>query len=308
MSKEIQNIHTFNDIQEHAKRVYHGRPLQLLMPPIRNLEILQVVEQANKDGWISLSRIGDTSQLDLSGSTALEEAVTRLTSGQGEVLLSDTLDPKPILATLLRRDLGLCQEKEIWSHVAVYEWQDPPRWLLVSDGVLVTHPDLVRRMGVIHNAVELASRLGVTNPKVALLAASRAVQDDVQTSREWSWVSKMAQRRTFREARVYGPVGLEEAILPAPPDAMIPPSIDDSNSNGINWADVLIAEDISVGNPLVSSLALLCELPCAGIVIGGDVTVVFPWPTINRDSVLTSLALAALCSPRALRRLQENGL
>jgi phosphotransacetylase len=161
-------------------------------------------------------------------------------------------------------------------------------------------------MGVIHNAVGLAERLGVKDPKVALLAASRAVQRDVQTSREWSWVSKMALRRTFRRAQVYGPVGLEEAILPASPDTMIPPSKDDDISAGPNWADVLIAADLSVGNPLVSALTLLCELPGAGIVVGGDVPVVFPWPIIDRNSVLTSLALAALCSPRGLRRVVDG--
>ncbi len=299
-------IRTFSDIQQQARDLYQERPLHLLMPPIRNPEILDVIEEAERAGWVTLSRTGDTSQLDLSGTAALEEAVTRLASGEGEVLLSDTLDPKPILQTLLRSDLGLRKETEVWSHVAVFEWQDPPRWLLVSDGVLVTQPDLVRRMGVIHNAVGLAERLGVKNPKVALLAASRAVQRDVQTSREWSWVSKMALRRTFRKARVYGPVGLEEAILPAPADAMTPPSIDDEISFGPNWADVLITADISVGNPLVSALTLLCELPCAGIVVGGDVPAVFPWPTIDHNSVLTSLALAALCSPRGIQRLSKE--
>lgn len=303
MPTEIQ---TFTDIQERARELYQGRPVQLLMPPIRHPEILEVIEETERAGWVTLARTGDTSQLDLSGTSALEEAVTRLASGEGEVLLSDTLDPRPILQTLLRSDLGLRKESEVWSHVAVYEWQDPPRWLLVSDGVLVTNPDLEQRMEVIHNAVGLAGRLGVKEPKVALLAASRAVQRDVQTSREWSWVSKMAIRRAFRGARVYGPVGLEEAILPAPADAMTPPSINDEISDGPNWADVLITADISVGNPLVSALTLLCEFPCAGIVVGGDVPVVFPWPVINRDSVLTSLALAALCSPRGLRRVVKD--
>jgi phosphate butyryltransferase len=299
-------IRTFSDIYRHAVGLYAGSPLHVLVTPVRYPKMLDVLKEAETEGWITLSQIGKPKPDGQFDQISLEEATKQLASGEGEVLLSDTLDPKPLLATLLRKDLGLRQENEVWSHTAVFEWQTPPRWLLVSDGVLVTRPDLLRRLGVINNAIYLARCLGVQNPKVALLAASRAIQPDVHTSREWTWVSKMAQRRIFRGARVCGPVGLEEAIRPTTPEAMNHPCFGQDASNGAYWADVLITADISVANPLVSALALLCRFPCAGVVVGGKVPVIFPWPSIDKVSVLTSLALAAICSPRGRRRLRED--
>ena len=300
MSTQIRD---FSDIQRHASQLYKGQPLQLVVTPIKNKEILHALEEADASGWVEVTQVGEPSENKLPNLPALEEAVSSLAIGKGEVLLSHTLDPKPLLATLLRKDLGLRKETEVWSHVAVFEWQDPPRWLLVSDGVLVTRPDLARRIDVIKNAIKVAGRLGVKNPNVALLAASRAIQQDMQTSREWTWVSKMAERRIFHGARVCGPIGLEEAIQPAAPNERFPLPLGQVNCTGHNWADVLITADISVGNPLVSALTLLCGLPCAGLVVGGDVPVVFPWPTVDRNAILTSLALAALSSPRGLRRI-----
>jgi len=303
-----KQIHNFSDIQSHAAELYRDNPLQLLLTPISNQELRQSLENAESEGWVTLTEIAPKSaqtadvKREITPS-ALEEAVSMVASGGGEVLLSVTLDPKPILATLLRRDLNLRKENETWSHVAVFEWQNPPRWILVSDGVLVTRPDLSRRIGVIHNAVRVAERLGVRDPHVALLAASRAIQQDVPTSREWTWVSKMAERGIFQGAKVCGPMGLEDAINPSAFETRPHTSQGPVETSGPGWADVLITADISVGNPLVSALALLCGLPCAGIVVGGDVPVVLPWPTVDRNSVMTSLALAALISPRGRRRI-----
>jgi phosphotransacetylase len=296
-----KTTHNFSDIQHHAAELFKKSPCNILTTPVDNQEIRSALEEAQRDGWMTMTEIAGASGKSQSDASALEEAVTTLASGEGDVLLSYTLDPVPLLSTLLRSDLGLRKESETWSHVAVFEWQKPPRWLLVSDGVLVTRPDLSRRIGVIHNAVNVAERLGVRDPHVALLAASRAIQQDVPTSREWSWVSKMAERQIFRGAKIRGPMGLEDAVSPTGIHEGTDPQR--VTSDGPGWVDILITADISVGNPLVSALALLCGLPCAGIVVGGDVPVVLPWPTVDRNSVLTSLALAALISPRGRRRI-----
>ena len=295
--------HNFSDIQHHAAELYKENPCNILTTGIDNQEIRSSLEKAQGDGWITMTEVAGISGKSQPDASALRQAVTTLASGEGDVLLSYTLDPVPLLSTLLRADLGLRKEGETWSHVAVFEWQKPPRWLLVSDGVLVTRPDLARRIGVIHNTVGVAERLGVRNPHVALLAASRAIQQDVPTSREWSWVSKMAERRIFRGAKIRGPMGLENAINPSGAGIQDIASSKQMTSDGPGWVDVLITADISVGNPLVSALALLCGLPCAGVVVGGDVPVVLPWPTVDPNSVLTSLALAALISPRGRRRI-----
>ena len=298
MHKPEQNFLT---IQQRACDLYRGHPIQVMMTPIRNRVIHEVIKEAEDSGWVRLipaeSNGSVPSQNHLNTNpAALEEAVKRLASGEGEVFLSDPLVPKSIFLALLRKDLGLRKEGEVWSHVAAFEWQRPGQenipthrdLLLVSDGVLGTRYNLVRRIGVIQNTVKVGHFLGITKPNIALLAASRSIQQDVQTSREWAWVSKMSQRGTFHQANVYGPVGLEETV-----------------QSGNHPVDALITADISVGNPLVSALNLLCGLPCAGIIVGGDVPVVLPWPSIDKTSVLTSLALAALCSPRGLRRLKN---
>jgi phosphate butyryltransferase len=291
----------FLTIQRRACDWYRGQPIQVLMTPIRNQVILEVLNDAEDEGWVQIISTESTNFIPNQNHTnanqaVLEEAVKRLASGEGEVFLSDPLDPKPIFMALLRKDFGLRKEGEIWSHLAAFEWQRYGNsdssagcdLLLVSDGVLGTKYNLVRRIGVIQNTVTVAHFLGISQPNIALLAASHSIQQDVQTSREWAWVSKMSQRGIFHQANVFGPVGLEEVA-----------------QSGGYPVDALITADISVGNPLVSALNLLCGLPCAGIIMGGEVPVVLPWPLIDKTSVLTSLALAALCSPRGLQRLKD---
>ena len=171
------------------------------------------------------------------------------------------------------------------------------RLLIISDCGLNVNPGLDELVQIVENAIGLAHSLGITTPKVALLAAAGSgVFENAGTGGELI-VAHFSRRGGIKNAVVDGPLSLDLAISPQ--------AVEKKNMNGevAGKADILIVNNIYVGNSLYKSLVTLggktrldqacLDVESASVVVGGDVPIVFPSRSESPENVLHSLALAA---------------
>ncbi len=73
-------------------------------------------------------------------------------------------------------------------------------------------PDIKTLVAIINNAVEVAYKLGIEIPKVALLAAVETINPDMEETIKAGVISKMNQRGQITGCIIDGPLALDNAI------------------------------------------------------------------------------------------------
>ncbi|NLG48840.1 MAG: bifunctional enoyl-CoA hydratase/phosphate acetyltransferase [Chloroflexi bacterium] len=207
--------------------------------------------------------------------------------GEADVVVKGTLDTPTFLRAALDRDTGL-RAGRLFTHVAVCEIPGFDRLLLISDGGVVVAPDIYQKIEIVQNSIEVAHRLGIDTPRVAILAASEFVSPKIPSTVDAANLSKMAERGQIRGALVDGPLALDNAI-----------SQEAAQVKGINGpvagrADILIVPDIEAGNMLTKGLTYFAHAEMAGIVVGGTAPMVVASRSDSHKTKLVSLALGVL--------------
>jgi len=243
-----------------------------------------------------IERVAAAAGLELSGLECVHEpedawAIARglalCREGRGDVLVSGDAPLDPLLSAVLDREAGL-RTGGLLSGVSVCQLDSWDRLLLLSDGLLVVAPDLQRRIGILQNAVAVAHKLGVDLPRVALLAATEAVDLKSQVSVDAAQITVMAARRQIAGAIVDGPLGFDNAISAHAAE------VKGIVSDVAGRVDILIAPDLESGNLLLKTLAYLCRGLVVNILVGGLVPVVLSSPDDDALRQLNGIGVGAL--------------
>ena len=223
---------------------------------------------------------------------ALEQEAARLAmrlarDGEVDVVVKGAVPTATFLRAALDREVGV-RTGRLLSHVGVYDLPGFGRLLLVSDGGVVVAPDLYQKAEIVQNAIDVAHRLGIGEPKVAVLAAAETVNPKVPATLDAASLSKMAERGQIRGGIVDGPLALDNAI-----------SESSGRQKGIRspvlgMADVLIVPDIEAGNLLGKAMLYLGGGEMAGVVVGGRVPLVVTSRSGSRATREVSIALGVL--------------
>lgn len=144
-------------------------------------EILQLVKKALKEAEQPLQFIVfDTSEnLDTENlwkyvhcsdeAAVAQEAVSLVATGQAQILLKGIIQTHTLLKEMLKSEHQL-KNKPILSHVAMVE---PPagKTFLLTDCAMNIAPTQATLIEIVENAKEVAQKLGLHHPKIALLSA-----------------------------------------------------------------------------------------------------------------------------------------
>ncbi len=185
------------------------------------------------------------------------------------------------------REKGL-RNGRLLTNVGVFEIPGLDRLLMVSDIGVVVSPTLEQRAAIIQNAIEVAHRLGIEEPRVAILAATETVDPRVPLSVDAAKLSKMAQRGQIKGGIVDGPMALDIAISPH-----------SACTKGIKGdvagqADILIVPDIEAGNLLAKTITCFAKGKMASVVVGGKCPLAMPSRADPPEAKLASLAVGIL--------------
>jgi phosphate acetyltransferase len=160
--------------------------------------------------------------------------------------------------------------------------------LLISDGAINIAPDLMEKMDIVQNAINLAHILGNPMPRVAILSAVETVNPKLTSTLDAAALCKMADRRQITGGLLDGPLAFDNAI------SLKAAQIKDIESAVAGQADILIAPDLESANMLGKQLEYLAGACISGVVLGARIPLALTSRADNANSRIGSALLAKL--------------
>jgi phosphate acetyltransferase len=236
------------------------------------------IAEVAREARLSLDRVHVVDTPHSHGAAA--KAVELVRTGQAELLMKGSLHTDELLGAVVAREAGLRTGRRI-SHVFVMDVPTYHKVLVVTDAAINIAPTLEDKVDICQNAIDLAVSLGVSRPKVAILAAVETVTSKMPATIDAACLCKMAERGQIKSAVLDGPLAFDNAI-----------SKDAASTKGIRSEvagdpDILLAPDLEAGNILAKQLTFLANADSAGLVLGARVPIIL---TSRADSVRSRIA------------------
>lgn len=234
---------------------------------------------------------------DIIHSRTEQSAVVRAVQLVRERLADTLMKGKCSTATLLRVVLDKkhgIRSGKLLSHVAFFDIKNYPKLLLMTDGGMNIAPDIDAKIGIIENAVFAANKLGIVNPKVALIAAIEKVNHQaMQCTADAAVISKMYERGQLKGAIVDGPLALDNAVDKRACE------IKGIKSPVAGEADIVIMPSIEAGNVFYKALTSLSDdTRGAGVVFGAKAPIVLTSRSDTKENKFMSIAAGIITSAR----------
>jgi phosphate butyryltransferase len=215
---------------------------------------------------------------------AAARAVAMALEGKADAVMKGDLHSDVLLAEVVKKDGGLRTHRRI-SHVFALDVPTLDDIVYVLDAAINIAPDLMTKVDIVQNAVDLARACGLEQPRVGILSAVETINPAIASTLDAAVLSKMAERGQIRGAIVDGPLAMDNAI-----------DVEAARTKGIaslvaGRANVLIVPNLEAGNMVAKELTFVARAEAAGLVLGARVPVM---PTSRADNDRARLASCAL--------------
>ena len=127
-----------------------------------------------------------------------DKAVRLILDGKAQILMKGLISTPYYLKPILNKDYNLVPKNGVLSHTTILEVATYDKLLLVSDVAMIPYPTLEQKVQMINYNVKIAAKLGIENPKVAILAANEKVSDKMPCTMEAAVIAKMAERKQIK--------------------------------------------------------------------------------------------------------------
>ncbi len=269
-------------------------------------EVLMAVKAAKDRGIADSILVGDADKIaEIAGNLGMDladyevidvkdpieaslKAVSLVHDGVADMYMKGLIDTKDFLKSVLNKEVGLRTGKPL-SHVCVYEMEGVDRLLFLTDVAFVPYPSLEDKANIIRNTVEICEACGVTNPKVAPLAAVEVVNPKMPATVEAAELTAMNERGEITGCIVDGPLSLDLATVPE--------AAQHKGATGrkiVGDADVLLFPDIHAGNILYKALVHFAKVKNGNLITGTAAPVILTSRSDSFEVKVNSLALGAL--------------
>ena len=218
---------------------------------------------------------------------AAAHAVAMVNEGLAHAVMKGAIHSDALLAQVVKKDRGLRTHVRI-SHVFAMDVPALDELLFISDAAINIAPDLMTKVDIVQNAVNLAHACGIREPKVGILSAVETINPNIPSTLDAAVLSKMADRGQIHGAVVDGPLAMDNAM-----------DVEAARTKGIaslvaGHANVLIVPNLEAGNILVKELSFVARAEAAGLVLGAKAPVILTSRADNDRARLASCALAQL--------------
>jgi phosphate butyryltransferase len=218
---------------------------------------------------------------------ASARAVAMVLEGRAGAVMKGNLHSDALLAEVVKKDGGLRTSRRI-SHVFALDVPTLDAILYISDAAINIAPDLMTKVDIVQNAIDLARACGLDQPRVGILSAVETINPAIPSTLDAAVLSKMAERGQIRDAIVDGPLAMDNAI-----------DVEAARTKGIaslvaGRANVLIVPNLEAGNMLAKELTFIARADAAGLVLGAKVPIMLTSRADDDRARLASCALAQL--------------
>ncbi len=217
-------------------------------------------------------------------------AINQVKQISGSILMKGLISSDKFMRAILNKEAGLLPSGNILSHVSVIDNPNYHKLLIVSDVAIIPYPTIPQKIAMVHYLKKMAIDLGITHPKIALIAPTEQVLPSLVSCTDAVEVMNAAEDGRFEPAVVFGPMALDVAI-----------DLESAQIKGISSevagdADCLLFPNIDAGNVFYKTNTKLCYADQAAVVMGASVPVVLSSRGDSIQTKLNSIALAALLS------------
>ena len=291
-----------NNLSELVEMARKKGPKRVAVVAPHDRATLMAALQAQREGLAQPILVGDPEiakrvaaegGLDLGDVTIVAEAHPRsvvrkavelVNAGRADLIMNGLALPRQLIE-VAQEGLGMGGPL---TYVGVFEIPGFDRSILVADIGAVVSPTFEQKVTIVQNAIEVARRLGIEEPKVAVLSATESVSPKIPLSLEAANLSKMSQRGQIVGGVVDGPLALDLAISPHSAHIKgVPGEV-------AGQADVIIVPDIEAGCLLAQTIVYFARGKMAGVVVGGKCPLAMPFRAASAEEKLASLALGVL--------------
>lgn len=218
---------------------------------------------------------------------AVESSIRLIRQGAAQILMKGDVPTAKLLKGVLNKEWGL-RTGSILSHFALFEIKGYHKLLGITDVAMNIAPDLETKTGIVNNSVKFLNKIGILNPKVAVISATETVNQSMPSSVDAAIIAKMSERNQITGCVIDGPLAFDNAI-----------SKESARHKGIQSkvagdADLLIMPNIEAGNVLYKSLSFFADAGIAAVILGAKAPIVLTSRSDSEESKLNSIYLAAL--------------
>lgn len=220
---------------------------------------------------------------------ACEQAVKIVSTGEADILMKGLITTKDFLKQVVRKEFDL-MESSLISHLAVFESPHYPKCFGLSDAAMNISPKIEEKIAIIDNSVKVLHSIGISKPKVAILAAVEKVNPKITATTDAVKIKEITRGGATLNCILDGPFGLDNAISLK---AALHKNI---SSDVAGDADLLFVPDLNSGNILYKSLIYFGKARCAAILTGTKAPIVLTSRSDSEETKFLSIVLGVLTS------------
>ena len=269
-------------------------------------EVILTVAEAYKKGIANFILVGDKTRIrelvqkhevnfdfavidERDEKEAALKAAELVRTGKADVLMKGLLNSNVFLKAVLDENRGLKTGK-LLSHLAAFEIPACAKLAFHTDGGMNTLPNLESKKQIIANALAALNKLGIAEPKVAVLAANELVSEKMPSTVDAATLVAAVQKGELPSCSIEGPIAMDVAL-----------SKEAAGHKGIaskisGEVDLFVMPNIEAGNMVGKTLLYAAGAKMAGVILGGAKPVVMTSRSENAEGKLNSILLASLVS------------
>lgn len=201
-------------------------------------------------------------------------------------IMKGNIETGTLMKAIVNKNNGICKSA-CMSLLAMMQSPYYHKVFAVSDVGLLTYPSLEQKKYIIKNAVAVFHKLGIPQPKVAVLAAIEKVNPKMPETIEAARLKEMAQQGIIKDCLIEGPISYDLCMDKSSAD------IKGFKSSIAGDPDILIVPDIVSGNLLSKSLTCTGGAITCGTVVGGCVPIILTSRSASVQDKYLSIVLAS---------------
>lgn len=219
---------------------------------------------------------------------AAEAAVAMVRDGSADVVMKGSINTDNLLRAVLNKEHGLLPEGNVMSHITVVEAPAYDKLLMFSDAAVIPQPTLDQLDAMVRYDSEVCRRLGITQPKIALIHFTEKVNKKFPVTLDYQELMRRADAGLYGDVKIGGPMDIKTAC-----DAHSA-EMKHIDSPVTGRTDIAIFPNLWAANTFYKSVAFFGRATMAGIISGTSAPVVVPSRADSADSKFYSLALACV--------------
>ena len=294
----LKTLNTFIEIatskskKKIAVAAAEDQPVLEAIAAARKGNIVEPILVGNRK---KIEEISSKIQFDLKGidifdeinpSQACKICVGLIRENKAQILMKGMVNTADYLRAILDKENGL-RTGQLLSHIGFFELKNYHKLLAITDVAQNIAPALEEKIDILNNAVDCFHKIGIENPKIAVIAAVETVNPKMEATIHAALLTMMNRRKQIKGCIIDGPLGFDNAI-----------SKESAEHKGIisdvsGDVDLLLTPDIESGNILYKSLTYFANATVAAIILGASVPIVLTSRSDGDRSKLMSIALAA---------------